>query len=86
MTRRVLNLLHSISASSKHFSHEEQASAVNMSVRHIENLEFFLAEEIQEASSGEWSAQLVVEGRGMAGDLLCLCRGAVWAAWREDDV
>lgn len=53
MTRRALDLLHSISASSKHFSHEELATAVNMSVRHIENLDsFFLAEEIQEPSSG----------------------------------
>lgn len=48
---RVLKLLHSISASSKHFSYKELAS-VNMSVRHIENLDFFLAEEAQEPSSG----------------------------------
>lgn len=41
MTRRMLNLLHSISASSKHFSQKELASAVNMSARHIENLDFF---------------------------------------------
>lgn len=88
MTRRMLNLLHSISASSKHLSQKELASAVNMSARHIENLDFFfLDEKIQEPSSGWWSsAQPLVEGRAMAGGLLCLCKRAVCAGWREDGV
>lgn len=81
MTTRVLNLLHSISASSKHFSHRELAS-VHMSVRHIGDLDFVLAKETQEPSSGQWIVLLsFLWSRGMAGDLSVSAKGCVW--WQD---
>lgn len=53
-----------------------------MSVRHIENLDFVFAEEMQEPSSGEWSSAQLLQRAGDGG----FCRRAVCAAQGEDGV
>lgn len=87
MTRRMLNLLHSISYDWNVCCKEELAPAVSASVRKVEHTYyfFFLAEGIARAQCRVvWSSvQPLVEDRVINSGPPSLCRRAVCAGWRK---